>query len=179
MNRQLWDVSERGRVRVHLSGAPFPLLCPGFSHPRSAPQSILAPLLEHSGCDLSSSASWQSAASWANQHCRAEPTARKGPRTSWCWEAAWVLAKWALQGRERRGTRCAPGGQQQGHPRVLASCCWVLRAGRQWCEVSRRSHHGEGRQRCVGSASSQPRPYLGLYRELLQHLHVEPAVTHG
>lgn len=31
----------------------------------------------------------------------------------------------------------------------------------------------------VGSASSQPSPYLGLYRELLQHLHVEPAVTHG
>lgn len=166
---------------MHLSGAPFPLLCPGFSHPRSAPQSILAPLLEHSGCDLSSSASWQSAASWANQHCRAEPAARKGPRTSWCWEAAWVLAKWALQRRERRGTRCAPGGQQQGHPRVLASCCWVLRAGRQWCEVSRRSHHGEGRQRCgvrqqyLGTWG----PYLGLYRELLQHLHVEPAVTHG
>lgn len=31
----------------------------------------------------------------------------------------------------------------------------------------------------VGSASSQPSPYLGLYRELLQHLHVEPEVTHG
>lgn len=70
-------------------------------------------------------------------------------------------------------------GSSKAIPVSWRPAAGILRAGRQWCEVSRRSHHGEGRQRCVGSASSQPRPYLGLYRELLQHLHVEPAVTHG
>lgn len=72
-------------------------------------------------------------------------------------------------------------GSSKAIPVSWRPAAGLLRAGRQWCEVSRRSHHGEGRQRCgvrqqyLGTWG----PYLGLYRELLQHQHVEPAVTHG